>query len=129
MNMNPSRHAIPPELPCPHCGRMPSTPALPLTWDRRLSTIGGPDGTVRLTDIRGRLFDIFAETPGRIRTYDELEARIYADTDEIPTSALKVHICYLRRALRATGAPVSIVTYYGEGYALIVEPHRPRGGR
>jgi len=67
---------------------------------------------------QSRILAILCDRPGRAMTHEAIAARAAVGADAISPEVLKVHVCRIRKRLRALGWPVELVTVWGFGFRL-----------
>lgn len=98
-------------------GRAPARAGLVVDLERRQATWSGVD--LGLTKIELDLLAVLAEAPGRVRTREQLVARVWGDTFALSERTVDSHLKGLRRKLSEAGAPPSLVeTVRGIGFTL-----------
>jgi len=84
---------------------------------RRLATWAGKE--LALTKIEFDLLAVLAESPGRVRTREQLVARVWGDEYALAERTVDSHFKGLRKKLGEAGAPANLVeTVRGVGFAL-----------
>jgi two-component system response regulator TctD len=87
-----------------------------LTFDALAGTLETPGGAVQLRTRELRLFETFANAPGRIFSKAALVDRLFSFDVDVTENAIEVYVGRLRRHLEAT--EVRITTVRGLGYKL-----------
>ena len=82
---------------------------------------------LRLTAAEARVMARLKSHAGEIVTYTALLDALYFDKAlEADANILKVHVCHLRRKIKAENYPAIIETIYGVGYKLVDPEHERR---
>lgn len=77
-----------------------------------------PLAAAGFTVTQSRVLAILAARPGFAVTHEAIAARAAVGADAISPEVLKVHVCRIRKRLRALGWPVELVTVWGFGFRL-----------
>lgn len=89
-----------------------------VTFERGAGTIISSGRAIQLRARELRLFEIFANTPGRLFSKSALVERLFSHDEDASENAIEVYVGRLRRHL--AGTRVRIITVRGLGYKLEV---------
>lgn len=89
---------------------------LEIDLSRHIATLFGKP--LALGPLEFKLLCVFAASPARVYSRDQLLERVWADNLEVETRTVDVHIGRLRKHLSAAGAGDYIRTVRGVGYAM-----------
>jgi two-component system catabolic regulation response regulator CreB len=94
-----------------------STHGLSVDRDRRLASWAGRE--LSLTKMEFDLLAVLAESPGRVRTREQLVSRVWGEQYALAERTVDSHFKGLRRKLAEAGAPPNLVeTVRGVGFTL-----------
>lgn len=89
-----------------------------LVLDPDASTIRGPGGDAIVSERELALLRMLVEHPGRLFPRDEIERRLYTDSERPGSNTVEVFVHHLRRKLDRLGVKARIRTVRGKGYML-----------
>jgi DNA-binding response OmpR family regulator len=90
-----------------------------LAYHTATRSVGGPDGTVALTEREALLFELFLASPGTVMSRHAIHVRLWGDVGAASENVVDVYVGYLRRKLAVVGdAGVTLRTLRGRGFVL-----------